>query len=255
MVRIAILTVPFFLTDRHRHFADGMVSSIRSRHQIDRLAIINTVRSVDDREWLKKRFDMVEDNDTNILARAWNRGIREGFRRGADYVLVTNLDIEFHPLCIDNLVECATQERDALVWCSAPWTNPLSFRAARLRPSVEQALFWSCFMVDKRLLDVAGEFDEMFVPAYREDSDMAYRLAALGASCVTCHAALHLNFDRGTIKGLIDCESSDVPRFVQMLTALRSQITRNDERYVRKWGGDPGEERFVVPYGKSDPPQ
>jgi hypothetical protein len=103
-------------------------------------------------------------------------------------------------------------------------------------------------MVDRRFLDTVGDFDESFVPAYLEDTDMVYRLHLLGARVATCLAALYLNYDRGTIKGIIDCDSSDVPVFRQLLTDLRTHISANDERYVRKWGGPHSQERFTVPF-------
>lgn len=251
MARVALVTVPFFLTERHRTFADKMMASIRSRHAIDRIAIVNSVRSESDREWLRKRFDVVDDNDVNILARAWNRGIRLAFNRGAEYVIVSNLDIQFHPLCIDNLIECAVQEPHALVWCPASWANPRTFMRARLQPAVRPGMHWSCFVVDRRFLETVGDFDEGFTPAYLEDADMAYRMHLVGAQGITCLAALCLNYDRGTIKGIVDCDSADIPRMTRLLAELRLQISANDSRYLEKWGGDPGQERFTAPYNNT----
>lgn len=252
VAQVALVTVPFFLTEHHRALAQTMLDSVCSRHHIDRIAIVNAMRSVDDRNWLRQKYDVVESNDANILARAWNRGIRLALDRGADYVIVSNLDIQFHPLCIDNLVECALQEPQALVWCPASWSNPRTFRAARLLPAVQAGIHWGCFMVDRRFLEIVGEFDEAFVPAYLEDADMAYRLHLAGASGVMCLAALYLNYDRGTIKGIIDCDSSDIGMFKQFLSDLRVRITANDERYLEKWGGRPGQEKFAAPYNRNN---
>jgi hypothetical protein len=248
VVQVGLVSVPYFLTVRHRLLAQSMMASVRSRHHIDRIAIVNAARSLDDRTWLLQECDVVEDNDANILARAWNRGIRLALDRGADYVIVSNLDIQFHPLCIDNLVECAIKEPRALVWCPASWSNPRTFMAARLQPATQPGVHWGCFMVDRRFLEVVGEFDETFVPAYLEDADMAYRLHLAGAFGVNCLAALYLNYDRGTIKGIIDCDGSDVMMFRRLLTDLRAQISANDERYLQKWGGRPGEEQLSIPY-------
>jgi GT2 family glycosyltransferase len=252
VVQVALVTVPFFLTTRHRALAQSMMASVRSSHHIDRIAIVNAVRTSDDRAWLQQHYDVVEDNNENILARAWNRGIRLALERGADYVIVSNLDIQFHPLCIDNLVECATQEPQALVWCPASWANPQTFLSARLQPTTLPGVHWGCFMVDRRFFPVVGEFDEIFVPAYLEDADMAYRLYLAGAFGITCLAALYLNYDRGTIKGMFDCDSSDVGMCKQFLADLRAHIYANDERYLRKWGGCPGQEQFVVPFVTSN---
>lgn len=248
MARVALVTVPFFLTERHLTFADKMMASVQSHHTVDRIAIVNAVRSESHRDWLRKRFDVVDDNDVNILARAWNRGIRLAFNRGAEYVVVSNLDIQFHPLCIDNLIECATQEPDALVWCPASWANPRTFMLAKLQPAVRPGMHWSCFMVDRRFFATVGEFDEGFTPAYLEDADMTYRMRLAGAPGVTCLAALCLNYDRGTIKGIIDCDGADVPKMSHLLAELRVRISANDSRYLEKWGGSPGQERFSTPF-------
>jgi hypothetical protein len=103
-------------------------------------------------------------------------------------------------------------------------------------------------MVDRRFLETAGDFDEGFIPAYLEDADMAYRMRLVGAQGITSLAALCLNYDRGTIKGIMDCDSADVPRMTRLLAELRMQISVNDSRYIEKWGGRPGQERFTVPY-------
>jgi hypothetical protein len=225
-----------------------MMGSVRSSHSIDRIAIVNAVRSGSDREWLRQRFDAVDDNDINILAKAWNRGIRLAFNRGAEYVIVSNLDIQLHPLCIDNLIECAAQEPRALVWCPASWANPRTFMLSTLQPAVRPGMHWSCYMVDRRFFDTVGEFDEGFTPAYLEDADMTYRMHVAGAFGVTCLAALCLNYDRGTIKGIIDCDGADIPKMTRLLAELRARISANDARYLEKWGGSPGQERFSTPF-------
>jgi GT2 family glycosyltransferase len=108
-------------------------------------------------------------------------------------------------------------------------------------------------MVDRRLFEVVGEFDEGFTPAYLEDADMAYRMRLRGVSAVTCHAALILNYDRGTIKGLVDCSYSEIGACAQLTRNLREDISKNDSRYLRKWGGSAGHEKFTEPFNGDVP--
>ena len=250
MAHIAVVAVPFILADLHRRLAEQFLASVVSTHTVDRIAIANSLRGEVDIEWLKKSFDLVEYNDSNILARAWNRGIKVALARGAELVIVANLDIILHPLCLDNLLECSKEHPDALVWSPVPWHDRTTLQYAELRTSTEPRVSWSCFAVTRRLFEVVGEFDEEFTPAYREDSDMAYRMKLSGRSGVSSRAALFFDVGRGTIKGLFDCVPDKIAESAKMLTDLRLHITKNDERYVRKWGMVKGVETFKTPFNR-----
>lgn len=252
VAKIAIVAVPFILADRHIRLADQMVRSIVSNHEITRIAIVNNARSDGDLTFMRERFQLVEINDRNVLARAWNKGIRIALDGGARYVIVANLDLVFHPCCIDNLVICAEEFPDAVVWSASRWTDASSFERARLEPCVIQGADWSCFMVDRRLVERVGEFDEGFVPAYLEDEDMVRRIHLAKAETVVSRAALMLHQEAGTIRGLLDVSALEAPSAAAFLKDLRRQITANDDRYLAKWGGRFGTERFTVPFdGKS----
>lgn len=248
MAKIAVVTVPFIKSDRHRHLAEECISSIRSSHEVDTIAVVNSIRSEDDLAWLQKRFSVVQFNDVNILARAWNNGIRIALSRGADLVVVANLDIVFHPLCLDNLLECSQTNTDAVVWSPLAWYDNTTFEYARLAPRISSGVTWSCFAVNRQLFEKVGEFDEGFIPAYGEDSDMSYRMRLKGLQGVRCHAALFFDSERGTIQGLFDCAQSDIQDSADLLARLQARISMNDERYRRKWGGNAGLESFVVPF-------
>lgn len=248
MARLAVVTVPYFLTAKHRSLADEMLSSIRSSHDVDRIAVVNRVRPEEDDEWLRRSFSAVLHNDHNNLARAWNRGISEALARGAEGVIVANTDIVFHPYCLDNLYECMREESDAVVWSAMPWRNARTFPYAELRPIVQPGVSWPCFMVNARLFAQVGTFDEGFAPAYREDSDMEYRIKLRGLRTAICRAALYCDAERGTIRGLFECARADIASSAKILLDLRHSITRNDERYVRKWGGWGGQETFLAPF-------
>ncbi len=247
MARIALVAIPYFLTAGHRARAEAMMGSIRSTHDVDLIAVVNQARAIDE-GWLHSTFSVVLHNEQNNLARAWNRGIQEALRRGAEAVVVANTDILFHPYCLDNLYECMRQESDAVVWCAVPWRNPRTFSRAELLPVCKPGVSWSCFMVSARLGAEVGEFDEGFAPAYREDSDMEYRIRLRGLQTVSCCAAVYLDTGRGTIKGLYECERDDIASSARLLQDLRHSITRNDERYLQKWGGLGKSERYQEPF-------
>jgi len=247
VAHIALVAIPYFLTARHRLIAEQMMASITSTHEVDRIAVVNQARA-DDEGWLHSAFSCVLYNEQNNLARAWNRGIQEALARGAEAVVVSNMDVLFHPYCIDNLYECIQQEADAIVWSAVPWRNPETFPHAELLPMCKPGVSWSCFAVNARLLTEVGEFDEGFTPAYREDSDMEYRIKLRGLRTVSCCAALYLDTGRGTIKGLYECGPTEIASSARLLRDLRLHITRNDERYMQKWGGLGKEEKFKKPF-------
>jgi len=248
MIRIALVVVPFFLSARHRRLAEETLASIRSSHEIDTIGIVNGLRSPEDLEWLRSTLNYVEINDINILSRAWNKGIRKGFERGARYVIVSNLDSIFHPLCIDNLAACAEKEANAIVWSASRWNTPATFPHVKLESTLRSDIDWSCYMVDQRLFEVVGEFDEGFRPAYLEDEDMCRRMVLKGVRGVRSRAAYFLHQEAGTIRGLFECPQADIASSAAVLKHLRACITANDERYLRKWGGRYGTEKFTVPF-------
>jgi GT2 family glycosyltransferase len=244
--------VPFLFSKRHRELADACARSVRSSHEVETIAIVNGIRSERDLVWLQERFSYVECNDTNILARAWNKGITRGLERGAELVVVSNLDLQFHPLCLDNLLECSRTNPEAVVWCPSAWRDPSTFGYAALSPEVTHGFFGACFAVNQRLFETVGPFDEGFIPAYGEDADMMYRMGRSGHQSVTCRAALVLDAERGTIQGFFECEPEDIQPASAFLLELRGKITQNDARYIRKWGGKPGQEKFTVAFNGED---
>lgn len=249
MIRPALLVVPWIASAAHRRWSEDALASVRCSTPLDRLAVVNALRpGTDDESWLRERFDLVEHNDRNVLARAWNRGIRRALERGASHVIVMNLDLILHPRCLDNLLASAIERPDLLVWGATEWRSPLTFPLAELKPAWEGTPHWSCFMVARRLLETVGEFDEQFVPAYYEDKDMLRRIFLAGGAVGNRTDALFLHQERGSIMGLLDAPAAEVEARVALMRTFRAQIADNEVRYIRKWGGPPGEESFSAPY-------
>jgi len=250
MTKVGIVTVPFFVTEHHLHLARKFLNSLKAPNHIelDMIAVTNRTRGSSDDIWLKERFNLVVENDQNILARAWNKGISLAFERGAKYALVCNLDIEFDQYCINNLVQFAEENPQKILWCPAFWNDPLTFEHAKLDPKLAPGWSWSCFMVDRRLFELLGKFDEGFVPAYQEDTDMAYRMKLANLSGASTYAALVLSSHRGTLQGLLKCSRAELQTCSSLAISIRESITNNDMRYIRKWGGKGGEEKFTIPF-------
>ncbi len=251
MAKVAVLAVPFILSDLHVSWAKETLASLRSEHELDLIAIVNRYRQgKGDLEWLQSVFQVVEENDKNILARAWNKGVSLAFSRGAEYVLLINLDLVFHPLCIDNLVACAQRNPDTVMWSATAWADLATLKDAVLEDVCDAHIHFSCFMVNKQFLEVLGEFDEQFEYAYLEDSDMRYRLRLAGLREVSARNALFYHLDRGTFKGIIDGDITEVRQHKRFMEELSEALKCNDQRYAKKWGGPAWEETFKKPYNR-----
>jgi len=241
--KIGLVIVPFITGDLHRSLAEVTLRSVRSSHPIDRIAIVNRLRPrSDDEAWLRSVVPEVEFNDRNILSRAWNKGIRRALGRGARYVLVTNLDLVFHSQCIDELISFADAHPEALLWSASPWSDLRTLEEAPLTDGVSAHPHCSCFLVDSRLFKTIGEFDENFIPAYHEDSDMLYRIKLSGFPALRTERARFFHLERGTIKGLV------LTTPVEEVKHLDALIEDNLQLYIRKWGGSPTREIFSKPF-------
>lgn len=252
MKKIGVVAVPYILYDYHFIFMVQTVLSLLQAKQeglsLELIAVVNGFRgSDDDYAWVKDSFDIVEINDRNNLARAWNKGIRKALEQGADYVLVINLDLVFHSEFLQKIVAFAAEHSDALIWSGRPWINQESLETVPLEEGWNNEADMSCFMIDKRLFEKIGEFDEQYEPAYHEDKDMLYRIKVAGGVVKECFSARYFHIDRTTLKGAM------VNNDVALLETTRMQMDLSMERYAKKWGGLPGDEKFIVPYGGKPP--
>lgn len=94
---------------------------------------------------------------------------------------------------------------------------------------------WSVLLLSKMLYENVGKFDEVFYPAYYEDSDYIYRLK---------------------LKGLLhEVDSSLNPNIAhRSMTQEKNPALVNDAmqknriKYIDKWGGSPLLEQYTTPY-------
>lgn len=175
--------------------------------------------------------------DRVSVAEAWNRGIAKAILDGHQYVHVVNDDVVLHPDCLwlmARAFEDIENERGV---------RPVLVSGCE--PPREAAYGWAtratyaCFTVDEQFFRrVPGGFDEEYYPAYFEDDDMKYRLDLLakksGVPAVD-HRAPEAYYDHArsqTRANDPDCVSD-------------KQFQTNRARYMMKWGGSPGNERFT----------
>lgn len=136
-----------------------------------------------------------------------------------DHVVISNDDVKFHHGTIEALVTTAESMPDQIFFCA----------------SVGQA--WSCFLQRKVGIELVGEYDEGFWPAYHEDGDFAYRMKLIGqhenfTGCGYDHVG------SATIRSMSGAERAEADE----------RFRRTQARYVAKWGGEPGKERYTKPF-------
>ena len=130
------------------------------------------------------------------------------------------------------------------MWSGVPWEDEATLEQADLSGPATRLAHFHCFLIDRRLFETVGKFDEQFEPAYHEDSDMLYRMRLAKLTQMATPSARIFHLDRVTLKGAM-MEQND-----ELLLTLRQMMNLSMERYKAKWGGLPGEEKFTMPYGK-----
>lgn len=233
--KIGVVCTLYIDNDTTYNQAIHTLDTLKTVHDLVLYARIT--RLEDKYKKILKRFDYVDKNKENLLARSWNKGIRKAIKGGCDYVIVPNLDIELGVETIDSLVEYANGD-DSVIWSG--WCTNNTGRFPEDNFIVDSHIVYdnfAFFMVNDRLFKEVGEFDEMFVPAYGEDVDMQYRLELAGKKHACVYMARFVHFGQTSYRNCKDLNEQET----------RFQI----ESYFRKkWGGAPRQQVYLTPFNK-----
>jgi hypothetical protein len=243
--------IPVYITQElHAEFTEKTVASIKSKnHDLEIVILINYCKP----EYLERMEALgkvIMNSDGNCLASAWNEILDYGNETNADYILIPNNDLIFHPDCVDNLVKFAQEHIEYSMWTAAEWkgqTREETTTAIKscmnnvpIGEGFDDHPHFSCFMVDKYFTGVLadkeegtkepkpGYFDENIRPAYFEDGDMHQRLLRLDLKAGKTATALFYHYGSRTIA--VDDELD-----------LRNKHTyeKNRSYFISKWGFDP----------------
>jgi len=94
---------------------------------------------------------------------------------------------------------------------------------------------WSMFIISKEMYQTIGKFDEIFYPAYYEDSDYIYRMNLAGIRQIID-------------KSLNPFEYRISSTYEKAPDLVNEAMQTNRERYIKKWGGLPLLETYTMPY-------
>lgn len=161
--------------------------------------------------------EIVMGRQPQSVAKAWNDAAR---LVGGDWLLLANDDITFAPDTTRRILDVAA---------CAP-------RAGIVSP-LEGARF-SCFLMRWQAYQDIGGFHEGYTAAYFEDNEAAWVLALKGWELALAPSDV-------THVGSATLQSYSPARMEQHHQTFRA----NEARYVRRWGGLPGHERYTVPFG------
>jgi GT2 family glycosyltransferase len=228
-MKVGIGFAAYIANDEHFRYAVETLDSVQSaEHEISFCGVANFIAKEEYNAYVQSKGDLLFNPENNV-SMGWNRATRHLLAAGCDYVIVPNLDIVFKSDLVDNLVRYAEKTKDQFIlWTALPWNDLPSLEQAVEHERAPETPHFSCYMVDNRLFNRVGEFDENFRPAYNEDLDMHWRIVLAGETAVGYEGARFFHHGSRTIQ-------SD-PELLQ-----RNHITHdlNNQYFVRKWGYKP----------------
>jgi hypothetical protein len=185
------------------------------------------------------------------VSRSWNEGLRASFDDGNEATLLVNDDLFFYEGGFDEFAGFVLSERKRVpnfgtITCFGLDTGtagPVGAGKFYQRPHWQGA---ACMAVGERAIGAIGYFDQNFWPAYFEDADYFRRLELSGIPTL---------WDE---RILLEHNRSQTVRADFLLKRLHAERTwRNEQYYLRKWGGLrgwggpdalPGQELFPHPF-------
>jgi GT2 family glycosyltransferase len=209
--------------------SDLVDSCIRSL-DVDRNRHVMLIDNSSDGQFSKYR------NETQYLhfgknigcSASWNHGLRVGM----EWTIMVSVSVKFNN-GITKLIEQLPVDPDK-VFCQM-FINGV-------------APGWHCVAIRKSCVDMIGNMDENFFPAYYEDTDLGTRLILAREIYKKPFIIHRLDVDSAENRGFaLSVNSGTIPGINSI----------NDKRlydyYVAKWGGPPGHETFKTPFNSGKP--
>jgi hypothetical protein len=185
------------------------------------------------------------------VSRSWNEGLHASFDDGNEATLLVNDDLFFYEGGFDEFADFVLSEGKRVPEFGAisafgldtGTAGPVGAGRFYQRPHWQGA---ACMAVGQSAIEAIGYFDQNFWPAYFEDADYFRRLELSGIPTL---------WDE---RILLEHNRSRTVRADFLLKRLHDERTRrNQQYYIRKWGGlrgwggpdaPPGQELFAHPF-------
>lgn len=218
---------------------DLLLRLVRSiNHPVDRMVVVNNGKNEGVIAALKELREqpnqhigslMVHQSPQNIgVAASWNVLLNYAFCSDPcpPYAMIVGNDIMFLSNDLERM-DSFTRQRQNHIFIGS--------RHA-----------YSMFCLTYHGFEEIGTFDENIFPAYFEDNDHHYRCKINGGKMDGCSDVMAIHGEAPNW-GSSTIYSDPVMRRKNGVT-----FGINRDYYIKKWGGIPGEERFLTPFNKPD---
>jgi GT2 family glycosyltransferase len=170
-----------------------------------------------------EQIDVASFDGKNIgCSAAWNFIIRQ--MTDEDVCIIANDDVVFQFDTIDALYRAYLENSSHLIYVTA---------GAGLNA-------FSLFLYTPKARKIVGYFDENFYPAYHEDNCCAYRMKIVGYDLVSVPCSPIEHIGSATIRSYTS----------EQMQQHHNQFRRNQQYYIEKYGGLPGQEQFLDRFGQ-----
>lgn len=192
-------------------------------------------------------YPIIIDNwvhKSRCVAASWNQGIDTAISADCTHALVSNDDVLLGSRLIPELINALDTLPDCIMAtarnCRGTVTTINTTQADIDACAVEgygESPDYACFMVRADFFSQHGRFDENVKPAYFEDNLSHRVIKLIGKHAYSIGKAPMLH--RGS-------QTQNFPGSPPAVTG--SDFDRNRAYYQRRWGGNPGEEKFDHPF-------
>lgn len=177
-------------------------------------------------EWASPRAEVgwvertVERPANRGVSRSWNMGAERVIAGGLDYLVIVSQSVLFGAAKGDDFLDELNDRNPAYV--------------------VHASDGWKLLAIHRTVLERVGLFDEVFSPGYFEDTDYLIRLARAGFPSPRENGR--------TLDQVVVDVSSRGDALMLKSGQVRLDYAGQEAKYIRKWGGFQGEEKFTHPY-------
>jgi GT2 family glycosyltransferase len=234
------IVIPVYISDPlHLDFTRQTLESIKTKHVYHTYLIVNychpkLAKSL--QKLVNGNRSLVTNPRGNILASAWNLGLKLSHEAHANYTLLLNNDLVLHPTAIDNLIKFAQKHPEFLLWSAVEHDNLRTLKEATLEGSYSHHPHFSAFMVSQKTIATVGLFDENFRLGYFEDNDFHLRILKAGYQATATTTAKFYHY--GSRTAAVDDD---------LRLQLKPAYQQNRAYFQTKWGIDIHGQAFNPP--------